>query len=117
MSKRSIIICTVVALLLLAGIGWLFCTLFFGDSAENAGTDRLTDGVEAVPSDAIFLFSSSSLSSSSSFFSFFLSLFLLLSFLPSPSSSFSSSLSLPSSPPPSFSPLLFFSLQAVHTRA
>lgn len=60
MSKRSIIVCTVVAVLLLAGIGYLFCSLFFGDSGEAVRTDRLTDGVEAVPSDAVFLFEAGS---------------------------------------------------------
>ena len=62
MSKRSIIVCTVVAVLLLAGIGYLFCSLFFGDSGEAVRTDRLTDGVEAVPSDAVFLFEAGSFS-------------------------------------------------------
>ena len=56
MNKRSIIVYSVVAVLLLAGIGYFFCTLFFGDSGESVRTDRLTDGVEAIPSDAIFLF-------------------------------------------------------------
>ena len=62
MSKRSIIVCTIVAVLLLAGIGYLFCTLFFGDSGKTVRTDRLTDGVEAVPSDAVFLLEAGSLS-------------------------------------------------------
>ena len=62
MNRRSIIVYTVVAVLLLAGIGYLFCSLFFGDSEESVRTDRLTDGVEAVPSDAIFLFESGSFS-------------------------------------------------------
>lgn len=56
MNKRSIIACTILAVLLLAGIGYLFWALFFRDGGETVRTDRLTDGVEAVPSDAIFLF-------------------------------------------------------------
>ena len=62
MNRRSIIICTVIAVALMAGIGWLFCTLFFDSGEETVRTDRLTDGVEAVPSDAIFLFEAGSLS-------------------------------------------------------
>lgn len=34
MSKRSIIVCTVVAVLLLAGIGYLFCSLFSGTAGR-----------------------------------------------------------------------------------
>lgn len=61
MNRRSIILCTILAVLLLGGIGWLFCSLFFSDGGEAVRTDRLAEGVEAVPSDAIFLLEASSL--------------------------------------------------------
>lgn len=62
MNRRSIIVYTAVAVLLLAGIGYLFCSLFFWKGKGNMETDRLTDGVQAVPSDAIFLLEASSFS-------------------------------------------------------
>ena len=61
-NKRNIIICAVLAVLLLCGIGYLFHSLFFSSQADAVGTDRLTDGVEAVPSDAIFLLETGSFS-------------------------------------------------------
>lgn len=63
MSRRSIIVFSVLALVLLCCIGWLFYSLFFGDGdGTSVRTDRLTEGVEAVPSDAIFVFEASDLS-------------------------------------------------------
>lgn len=62
MNRRSIIVYTAVAVLLLAGIGYLFCSLFFWKGSGDVETDRLTDGVQAVPSDAIFLLEASSFS-------------------------------------------------------
>ena len=61
-NKRNIIICAVLAVLLLCGIGYLFHSLFFSSQADAVSTDRLTDGVEAVPSDAIFLLETGSFS-------------------------------------------------------
>ena len=110
MSKRSIIICTVVAVLLLAGIGWLFCTLFFGDSAENAGTDRLTDGVEAVPSDAIFLFEAASLSDAAEFVDGGSALGRLLECIPDHASEWEAALSMHYSTKNEVSPLLVVSI-------
>ncbi|HIZ87713.1 MAG TPA: hypothetical protein IAC03_06100 [Candidatus Coprenecus pullistercoris] len=62
MNRRSIIIYTAVAVLLLAGVACLFSALFFADREGQAGTDRLAEGVQAVPSDAIFLFETGSFS-------------------------------------------------------
>lgn len=61
MNRRSIILCTTLAVLLLGGICWLFSSLFFSESGDAVGTDRLAEGVEAVPSDAIFFLEASSL--------------------------------------------------------
>lgn len=63
MNRRSVIVCTAVAVLLLAGIGYLFCSLFFGGSGKDADAGRIDGGaVKAVPSDAIFLLETGSFS-------------------------------------------------------
>ena len=97
-------------MLLLAGIGWLFCTLFFGDSAENAGTDRLTDGVEAVPSDAIFLFEAASLSDAAEFVDGGSALGRLLECIPDHASEWEAALSMHYSTKNEVSPLLVVSI-------
>ena len=61
MSRKSVIICTVFALLLLAGVGVLFYSLFKGDGRQR-GYVPVTDAVEAVPSDAVLFYESGSLS-------------------------------------------------------
>lgn len=110
MTRRSIIICTVLAVLLLAGIGWLFCTLFFGDSGENAGTVRLTDGVEAVPSDAIFLFEAASLSDAWQLVDDGTALGRLLESIPADASEWEAALSMHYSSKNAVSPLLVLTI-------
>ena len=61
MSRKSVIICTVFALLLLAGVGVLFYSLFKGDGRQRSYVP-VTDAVEAVPSDAVLFYESGSLS-------------------------------------------------------
>ncbi|HIZ86280.1 MAG TPA: hypothetical protein IAC04_07290 [Candidatus Coprenecus stercoravium] len=62
MNRRSIVICSVIALLLLGGVGGLFYFLFFAGNGKAVETDRLTEGVQAIPSDAVFLFEAGSFS-------------------------------------------------------
>lgn len=110
MNKRSIIICSVVAVVLLAGIGWLFCSLFFGDSGETANTDRLADGVEAVPSDAIFLFEAGSFSEISDITDEESALGRLAGCIPSVASGWEATLSMHYSSKNAVSPLLVLSI-------
>lgn len=110
MNRRSIVICTVVAVLLLAGICWLFVTLFFGESAETVRTDRLTDGVEAVPSDAIFLLEAASLSEIETLTDEGSALGRLLGCIPSSASEWEAALSMHYSSKNTVSPLLVVSI-------
>ncbi len=110
MNKRSIIVYSVVAVLLLAGIGYFFCTLFFGDSGESVRTDRLTDGVEAIPSDAIFLFESGSFSEIENMTDEGSALGRLIGCIPSVSSEWEAALSMHYSSKNAVSPLLVLSI-------
>lgn len=110
MNRRSIIICTVVTVLLLAGIGWLFFSLFFRDEGNTVRTDRLTDGVEAVPSDAIFLFEAGSLSEIDKLTDDGSALGRLLGCIPDAASEWEAALSMHYSSKNAVSPLLVLSL-------
>ena len=110
MNKRSIIICTAVVVLLLAGIGWLFFSLFFGDEGTAVRTDRLTDGVEAVPSDAIFLFEAGALSEIERLTDDGSALGRLLGCIPDAASEWEAALSMHYSSKNAVSPLLVLSL-------
>ena len=110
MNKRSIIVYSVVAVLLLASIGYFFCTLFFGDSGESVRTDRLTDGVEAIPSDAIFLFESGSFSEIENMTDEGSALGRLIGCIPSVSSEWEAALSMHYSSKNAVSPLLVLSI-------
>lgn len=110
MSRRSIILCTVLALLLLGGIGWLFCSLFFENGGEAVSTDRLTDGVEAVPSDAIFLLEAGSLSEIVTMTDEGSALGRLLGCIPSSASEWEAALSMHYSSKNAVSPLLVLSV-------
>lgn len=110
MNRRSIIICTVFALLLLGGIGWLFYALFFMDGGESVRTDRLTDGVEAVPSDAIFLLEAGSLSEIGSMTDEGSALGRMLKCIPSVASDWEAALSMHYSSKNTVSPLLVLSI-------
>lgn len=110
MNRRSIIICTVFALLLLGGIGWLFYALFFMDGGESVRTDRLTDGVEAVPSDAIFLLEAGSLSEIVSMTDEGSALGRMLKCIPSDASGWEAALSMHYSSKNAVSPLLVLSI-------
>ena len=110
MNKRSIIVYSVVAVLLLAGIGYFFCTLFFGDSGESVRTDRLTDGVEAIPSDAIFLFESGSFSEIENMTDEGSALGRLIGCIPSVASEWDAALSMHYSSKNAVSPLLVLSI-------
>ncbi len=63
MNRKSIIICTLTALLLLGGVIYLFYSLFI-DSERKSGTVEISvsEGAAAVPSDAVFLFQTENLS-------------------------------------------------------
>ena len=110
MNRRSIIVYTVVAVLLLAGIGYFFCSLFFGDSGESVRTDRLTDGVEAIPSDAIFLFESGSFSEIENMTDKGSALGRLIGCIPSVASEWEAALSMHYSSKNTVSPLLVLSI-------
>lgn len=110
MNRRSIIVCTVVAALLLVGIGCLFCFLFFGDSGKPVKTDRLTDGVEAVPSDAILLFEAGTLSEIIEMTDEGSALGRLIGCIPSVSSDWKAALSMHYSSKNTVSPLLVLSI-------
>ena len=110
MNRRSIIVYSAVAVLLLAGIGYFFCTLFFGDSGESVRTDRLTDGVEAIPSDAIFLFESGSFSEIENMTDKGSALGRLIGCIPSVASEWEAALSMHYSSKNTVSPLLVLSI-------
>ncbi len=110
MNKRSIIICSIVAILLLAGIGWLFFSLFFRGEGETVSTDRLTDGVEAVPSDAIFLFEAGTLSEIERLTDDGSALGKLLASVPAAASDWKAALSMHYSSKNAVAPLLVLSL-------
>ena len=110
MNRRSIIVCTIVAVVLLAGIGCLFCSLFFWGDGKSVETDRLTDGVEAVPSDAIFLFEAGSLSEISEMTDDGSALGKLIGCIPSVSSDWEAALSMHYSSKNTVSPLLVLSV-------
>lgn len=110
MSRRSIILCTAVVLLLLGGIGWFFWSLFFRDGGEPVMTDRLTDGVEAVPSDAIFLMEAASLSEIAAVTDGGSALGRLLGCIPSVASGWKAALSMHYSSKNAVSPLLVLSV-------
>ena len=110
MNRRSIIVYSVVAVLLLSGVGYLFCSLFFGGSSETVRTDRLTDGVEAVPSDAIFLFETGSFSEIKNLTDDGSALGRLIGCIPSVSSEWEAALSMHYSSKNAVSPLLVLSI-------
>ncbi len=63
MNKKSIIVCTITALLLLVGVIYLFYSLFFDSGSKSGMTEvSVSEGASAVPSDAIFLFQTENLS-------------------------------------------------------
>ena len=86
------------------------CTLFFGDSGESVRTDRLTDGVEAIPSDAIFLFESGSFSEIENMTDEGSALGRLIGCIPSVSSEWEAALSMHYSSKNAVSPLLVLSI-------
>ena len=110
MNRRSIIVYSVVAVLLLSGVGYLFCSLFFGGSSETVRTDRLTDGVEAVPSDAIFLFETGSFLEIKNLTDDGSALGRLIGCIPSVSSEWEAALSMHYSSKNAVSPLLVLSI-------
>lgn len=58
MNRKTLIIYCSVAALLAIGIGILFYSLFFGESKSEEPYVSISEGISAVPSDAIFLFES-----------------------------------------------------------
>lgn len=110
MNRRSIILCTILAVLLLGGIGWLFCSLFFWNGGDTVRTDRLAEGVEAVPSDAIFLLEAGSLHEISMMTEEGSTLGRLLKCIPSAASEWEAALSMHYSSKNAVSPLLVLSI-------
>ncbi len=63
MNRKSILVCTVIAVLLLGGVIYLFYSLFFDKSGSNDTTEvTVSEGAAAVPSDAVFLYQTDYLS-------------------------------------------------------
>ena len=61
MNRKTLIVYCVVAALLLLGVGSLFYVLFFKESDSNEPYIAISDGISAIPPDAIVLFESEKL--------------------------------------------------------
>ncbi len=63
MNRKTILVCSIAAVVLLGGLIYLFYSLFFNDSSNTDMTEiTVSEGAEAVPSDAVFLFQTDYLS-------------------------------------------------------